>query len=214
MGRLITALHKKNILHDTVIVFISDNGAPTDGMYRNWGVNLPFRGIKATPWEGGVRVPAFIWHSSFKPNVWNELMHITDWLPTLLGAAGASVLNAIDGVNQWDAIANGSISPRKEILVSVDDLVNFAALRVGDYKMIVGNMSQVRNNYYGQELMQVKYKPPNYYPQVFSSNVAEAIKALGFEYSVNTMESMRQSAIIKQSDPVTDPKLCVPTLSK
>lgn len=45
---------------------------------------------KGTIWEGGVRTPAVIWSPLIqKPHrVSNGFMHITDWLPTLLSAAG------------------------------------------------------------------------------------------------------------------------------
>lgn len=46
---------------------------------------------KDSPWEGGTRGVAAIWSSLFKntKRVSNELMHITDWLPTLWSALGS-----------------------------------------------------------------------------------------------------------------------------
>ena len=44
------------MLDNTLVVFASDNGAcPTSG-----GNNYPFRGVKHTQFEGGVRTPAFV----------------------------------------------------------------------------------------------------------------------------------------------------------
>lgn len=45
---------------------------------------------KATPWEGGIRTVAFVW-SKLLPQrklLPSQLMHISDWLPTLYQAAG------------------------------------------------------------------------------------------------------------------------------
>ena len=44
-----------------------------------------------------------------------DLIHVTDWMPTLLHIAGGS-LNSndlIDGVNQWNTISNAERSERK-----------------------------------------------------------------------------------------------------
>lgn len=90
IGRVVSALEESNMLHNSIILFLSDNGAPTIGLYPNWGSNYPFRGIKETLWEGGTRGAAFIWSPLITqtPRVSNELIHISDWLPTLYAAAG------------------------------------------------------------------------------------------------------------------------------
>jgi len=53
------------------------------------------RGAKATYWQGGVRGNGFIWSPLIeKPGrVINGLMHITDWLPTILHLANGSPTN-------------------------------------------------------------------------------------------------------------------------
>ena len=45
VGIVVTALKDKGILNNTVIIFLSDNGAQTIGMHQNWGSNWPFRGV-------------------------------------------------------------------------------------------------------------------------------------------------------------------------
>ena len=48
------------MMDNTLVVFTSDNGAcPTNG-----GNNYPFRGVKHTQFEGGVRTPAFVYSRS------------------------------------------------------------------------------------------------------------------------------------------------------
>ena len=43
-----------------------------------------------------------------------ELMHITDWMPTLLHLAGRDITDLdVDGVNQWESINRGTASTRK-----------------------------------------------------------------------------------------------------
>lgn len=90
VGRVVAALEEANMLQNSIIVFAADNGAPTIGTYPNWGSNYPLRGIKETLWEGGVRGATCIWSPLIKtaPKVSNDLMHVSDWLPTLYAAAG------------------------------------------------------------------------------------------------------------------------------
>ena len=69
-------------------------------------------------------------------------MHVSDWLPTLLGAAGYDVTKEtggkLDGMNLWETLKNPEVeSPRTEVLLNIDDqMFKNAALRVGDWKII------------------------------------------------------------------------------
>lgn len=55
VGRLLDELEALGVASNTIVLFTADNGA----MARWWpdGGTTPFRGEKATTWEGGVRVP-------------------------------------------------------------------------------------------------------------------------------------------------------------
>uniref|UniRef100_A0A8D8UW69 Arylsulfatase B n=1 Tax=Cacopsylla melanoneura TaxID=428564 RepID=A0A8D8UW69_9HEMI len=95
VGRVIESLHEANMLENSLIVFISDNGGPTtDGLFfhGNTGSNWPLRGAKYSVYEGGVRNVAAIWSPLLsKGQVFNHLFHLTDWLPTLYHIAGRSI---------------------------------------------------------------------------------------------------------------------------
>lgn len=52
VGDIVEALENKQMLKDTIIIFMSDNGAPSakNGTplardFPNWGSNFPFRGV-------------------------------------------------------------------------------------------------------------------------------------------------------------------------
>jgi arylsulfatase A-like enzyme len=47
VGRVVEALQNKRMLNNSIIVFISDNGAPSVGVFQNWGSNYPLRGVSA-----------------------------------------------------------------------------------------------------------------------------------------------------------------------
>ena len=53
-----------------------------------------------------------------KGTVSDELMHVTDWLPTIAAISGASTKKnrALDGHNMWDVLSTGAKNPRTEIL--------------------------------------------------------------------------------------------------
>jgi arylsulfatase A-like enzyme len=68
-------------------------------------------------------------------------MHVTDWLPTLLSAAGGNIsdlTNNLDGVDQWSSISTNQTSPRKQLTLDIDEVAKTAAIRDGQWKLIIG----------------------------------------------------------------------------
>lgn len=45
IGKIIKKLDTKDMLKNTIILFYSDNGAPSVGTYRNYGSNEPLKGV-------------------------------------------------------------------------------------------------------------------------------------------------------------------------
>lgn len=45
VAEVFNALHTNNMLDNTIFVFVSDNGAPTNGIHRNYGSNWPLKGV-------------------------------------------------------------------------------------------------------------------------------------------------------------------------
>ena len=73
------------------------------------GNNWPLRGWKGSLWEGGMHGNGFVvgkgLSDSVRGTVTRDLMHVSDWYPTLVTLAGGNVTGMkLDGHNQWKSI--------------------------------------------------------------------------------------------------------------
>ncbi|XP_025088345.1 arylsulfatase I-like [Pomacea canaliculata] len=131
------------------------------------GSNWPLRGAKHTLWEGGTRGKGFVFSKNlFKKTgtVYNGLMHIVDWFPTLMTLVKGETPPGMDGVSQWESIVNNEASRRKEFVYNIDEISQHAAIRVGDWKLIQGSPG----NYTGW------YPPPSVGSAVHEANYTES----------------------------------------
>jgi arylsulfatase A-like enzyme len=99
IGLVLAKLRDTKLEENTLVFFISDNGGPP----VNASNNAPLNGVKATTWEGGVRVPWLVQWPARLPagKVYDRPVIQLDILPTTLAAVGAEAPAAakFDGVN-------------------------------------------------------------------------------------------------------------------
>jgi arylsulfatase A-like enzyme len=156
VGRIVTALDKKGMRDNTLIIFSSDNGGATSALFatgarseaerKSEGIeqgakppasNGAFRGGKASLYEGGVRVPAFAnWPGKLRPAISNDPLHMVDLMPTLLRLAGASgnTERPFDGKDIWPTLSAAQASPHEDILINVEAFRG--SVRKGDWKLV------------------------------------------------------------------------------
>jgi len=137
IGRILATLDDQGLRDNTLVVFISDNGAP-----RPTGSNAPLRGYKGSVDEGGIRTPAIVrWPKHVPAGVkLDQPVAIVDLFPSIAAAVNLPLTAElkIDGVNQWPAIAGGKTLPRPAFLVASADI----ALFDGDWKLVETNAGQ------------------------------------------------------------------------
>lgn len=116
IGRLVDGLRQAGELDDTLIVFTSDNG-PTIGA-NTPGSAAPYRGRKASLYEGGVRQPLIVrWpgHIAGGGRDAKSVTQAVDLLPTLAAITGAAKPAGIDGIDISSAWRGRPIASRPDI---------------------------------------------------------------------------------------------------
>jgi arylsulfatase A-like enzyme len=139
VSRIVAALEAERIMDDTLLMFFTDNG----GVPSLGASNAPFRGGKASPWEGGIRVPALIHAPGLIESgaVFDQRMTVMDLLPTFLAAAEIPMdaPKPIEGQNMWPALAEGERIVSQDVVLSnysggADVVMN--AFFSGEWKLV------------------------------------------------------------------------------
>ena len=162
VGEIVNALETADILDNTYIIFMSDNG----GCWYGGGRNGPLRGAKGALFEGGIKVDSFIYSPllSNGGTTYTGLMHISDWFPTIMALAQITYTPSsgyeLDGVNQVDGWTGKKI-PRSTMLYNMYTNIsdyNFNiwtngsfAVRDGRYKLMHTYDDKDYGNWYSVE---------------------------------------------------------------
>jgi len=147
IGNMTDLLRKRALWDNTLLVFSADNGGCLL-LDESAGNNYPHRGGKYSPWEGGIRVAAFV-SGGYIPEPLrgteqDGIIHIADWYTTFATIAGVDptdqraaqwALPPVDGLNMWPLISGSNkTSPRAEIPVDTNTLIQ------GNYKLLLGTV--------------------------------------------------------------------------
>lgn len=130
IGILLNKLKEQNLDKNTLIIFMSDNGAMQNWDSKNeyngqhpsnttLGNNRPLRDWKTSNYEGGIRVPClFYWKDHLKEYKNGSYISIIDVMPSILFLAGDTKLPpSIEGKNVWPTIAKNKAINNQQIYV-------------------------------------------------------------------------------------------------
>jgi arylsulfatase A-like enzyme len=141
LGDIMNTVSRLGIENDTIILFLSDNGAPS-----NCPRNLPLRGHKISPYEGGTRVPMIAKCPGVtRPgSVNNNPVVVEDFYPTILELAGVGkkdVIQPVDGVSFVPLLKGTGKTPDDRVFLwhfphQYSGQGPFSSLRQGSWKLI------------------------------------------------------------------------------
>lgn len=173
VGKVIKALKDAAIIESTLVVFVSDNGGPTNGYEKTASSNYPLRGGKNTLWEGGARTIGLMFGAGIHlRGDLNFKMHATDWLPTLVHAASGQQWERFisqhepayllgDGLDLWPALSFGQKSPRNWILLETHHPTrNHKSARIHGDGLIVGDWKLLRSAAINPQIQNGWFIPP------------------------------------------------------
>ncbi|KAL4707476.1 hypothetical protein ACJJTC_000120 [Scirpophaga incertulas] len=214
VGKVMEALQESGLLSDSIVLFTSDNGGPAAGFNRNAASNYPLRGVKNTLWEGGVRAAAALFSPLLqKPSrLAPQRLHISDWLPTLYGAAGGdtSILKGIDGFNSWEALSKDLKTERTSVVHNIDDIFGSAAITINQWKLLKGTTyNGTWDGWYETSKRKGEYQ----IDATLQSRAAKAIRSLGLMPDKDKVFKMRAAASINCSQSTTAPIACNPLVA-
>ena len=149
IGNVVEALKENDQYDNTIIYFLSDNGAAMS----NDASPFPFKGWKGNQYEGGIKTPMIMtWKNKIKSNTqFDGFISTLDIFKTSLDASNVNkeyMVNA-DGKNIMNYLNNNDI--KNENLFWRKD--KMATVRSGDYKLIRLNdtstvLYNIKKNYF------------------------------------------------------------------
>lgn len=161
IGRLVHQLEEKGVLDNTLIVFLSDNGACAESVERRglnditkrigergsytayeapwaYASNTPLKKYKKYMHEGGIATPSiWYWPQGIKqPGEFTNIVgHIIDFMPTFSELAGADDNQNGPGMSLVSLLKGKEIYEKHERTIYWEHEGN-VAVRVGDWKLV------------------------------------------------------------------------------
>jgi len=153
VGRILDRLDDLGLSENTIVVFTSDNG-PESGLipfvshYGNAASSGPFRGLKRSLYEGGIREPFIVrWKGQTPANRVDRdtVFGGADWLPSVCKLAGVAPPENIQGEDLSTSFSGESVSRSRPLMWEnrfpvyghVLDKSPILAIRDGRWKLLI-----------------------------------------------------------------------------
>ena len=134
IGKVIKTLDDLGLSSQTLVIFTNDNGG------ERYSDNGGLSKAKASLWEGGIRVPAFVrWTGKIAAGTTTQQIAVTmDWTATILSAADAKADNnfPLDGVDLMPVLTAEKKSIDRTIYWRTFQRGNQKAIRMGEWKYL------------------------------------------------------------------------------
>lgn len=131
IGKLLDLLEEQELIDNTIIYFISDNGGSTP-IYAD---NTPLRGSKYLLYEGGIRVQMLVSYPAKyqKGKVYQNMVSAMDILPSICSEADVTIPEDIDGMDLTPLLRGEDHTLHHDVLVW--DTGHELAVRKGPWKL-------------------------------------------------------------------------------
>jgi arylsulfatase A-like enzyme len=121
VGRLLDQLRQLGLAERTLVIFTSDNGPHNESSHNldRFQPSGPFRGIKRSLTDGGIRVPTIAWWPSrvTAGRVSGHVAYFGDWFATACELAGTGTPTGLDSISFVpELLADGRAQPAHEFL--------------------------------------------------------------------------------------------------
>jgi len=147
IGEILDLLEELRIDENTLVIFTSDNGPTYDRLggsdSKFFNSAGPFRGLKGSVYEGGIRVPLVAcWPGKIQPgSVADHIGAFQDLLPTLAEISGADFPANIDGIPFTPTLCGKEDQKNHEYLyMEFPSYGGQQMVRLGDWKGVRQNI--------------------------------------------------------------------------
>ena len=134
VGNIMKTLDEEQLSNQTIVIFTNDNGG------EKYSDNGGLAKAKATLWEGGIRVPAFVrWPGKINAGTVTQQAAITmDWTATILSAANAKAQKdfPLDGINLMPVLMGKQKSTGRVFYWRTFQRSKQKAIREGNWKYL------------------------------------------------------------------------------
>lgn len=190
VGDILQALETNDLVENTIVVFLSDNGGPTRELTSS---NLPLRGGKGQMYEGGIRIPFLMqWRGTIAAGIdYSHPVLSTDLMATFTGAAGATLPKSqLDSVDLLPHVTGANKNAPHEYLFWRGG--SKRAIRMGEWKAL---------------LEPSRFGSPNWQLYNLRSDIREK-KDLAATYPdiLNSLQVKWGSVNTEMIDPIFDPR--------